>query len=127
MTVKVKSVNRRNPRLPEEPPKFYASAQHERKIELDELATSVADRCSLRRSDVHGVLIALMDIIPVELGKGSIVNLGTLGSFFVSVRSDGAETAEEITASMVKRLKIQYRPTKELKKQLRLIDISCAN
>jgi nucleoid DNA-binding protein len=68
-----------------------------------------------------------MDIIPVELGKGSIVNLGTLGSFFVTVRSDGAETAEEITASMIKRLKIQYRPTKELKKQLRLIDISCAN
>lgn len=127
MSLKVKTVNRRNPRAPEDAPKFYASAQHERKIELDELATSVADRCSLRRSDVHGVLIALMDIIPNELGKGSIVNLGKLGSFFVTVKSDGSETAEEHTANMVKAMKIQYRPTKELKKQLRMIDVSYAN
>ena len=81
MALKIKLINKRNPRLPEDPPKFYASARHERRIELDELATSVSDRCSLRRSDVHGVLIALMDIIPDELGKGSIVNLGKLGSF----------------------------------------------
>jgi predicted histone-like DNA-binding protein len=127
MSLKVKTVNRRNPRVPEDAPKFYASAQHERKIELDELATSVADRCSLRRSDVHGVLIALMDIIPAELGRGSIVNLGKLGSFYVSVKSDGSETAEEHTASMVTGMKIQYRPTKELKKQLRLIDVTYAN
>lgn len=127
MALKIKLVNKRNPRLPEDPPKFYASARHERRIELDELATSVSDRCSLRRSDVHGVLIALMDIIPDELGKGSIVNLGKLGSFCVGVKSDGSDTAEEHTVSMVTGMKIQYRPTKELRKQLRLIDVSYAN
>lgn len=127
MALKVKVVNKRNPRLPEDPPKFYASAKHERKIELDELATSVSDRCSLRRSDVHGVLIALMDIIPDELSKGSILNLGKLGSFCVNVKSDGADTAEDHTSSMITGMKIQYRPTKELRKQLRMIDISYAN
>lgn len=127
MSLKIKKINRRNPSVPEDPPKFYASALHERKIELDELATSVADRCSLRRSDVHGVLIALMDIIPAELANGAIVNLGKLGSFFVSVKSEGAETADDLTSSMVTGTKIQYRPTKELKKQLRTIDLSYAN
>ena len=70
---------------------------------------SRAPTCSLRRSDVHGVLIALMDIIPDELGKGSIVNLGKLGSFYVSVKSEGTNTAAEPTPGMVTGMKIQYR------------------
>ncbi|MDP3914549.1 MAG: HU family DNA-binding protein [Bacteroidota bacterium] len=127
MSLKLKKVNKRNPRLPEDAPKFYASAMHGRKIALDELASSVSERCSLRRSDVHGVLIALMDIIPDELGRGSIVNLGKLGSFYVSVKSEGTDTAEEQTPAMVSGMKIQYRPTKELRKQLRMIDVSYAN
>lgn len=127
MSLKLKKVNKRNPRLPEDTPKFYASAMHGRKIALDELASSVSERCSLRRSDVHGVLIALMDIIPDELGKGSIVNLGKLGSFYVSVKSEGTDTAAEQTTAMVTGMKIQYRPTKELRKQLRMIDVSYAN
>jgi len=127
MTLKVKLINKRNPRQPEDPPKFYASAMHERKIGLDELATSVSNRCSLRRSDVHGVLIALMDIIPEELGNGSILNLGQLGSFCVNVKSGGSDTAEEHSGSLIAGLKIQYRPTKELRKQLRMIDVSYAN
>lgn len=126
MSLKVKKVNKRNPRLPDDPLKFYSSAVHERKIELDELATSVSERCSLRRSDVHGVLIALMDIIPDQMSKGAIVNLGKLGSFYVSVKSEGTDTEAEQTSSMITGMKIQYRPTKELKKQLRMIDVSYA-
>jgi hypothetical protein len=55
------------------------------------------------------------------------LNLGKLGSFCVGVKSDGADTAEEHTATMVTGMKIQYRPTKELRKQLRMIDVSYAN
>lgn len=109
---------------PEAAPKFYASAVHAAKVDLDGLATAVSERCSLRRADVHGVLVALMDLIPNELLNGKIISLGDLGSFYVSVKSDGSETAEDLLPSLVKGHKIQYRPTKELKKKLRMLDVS---
>jgi len=124
--INLKAVPKRNMKEPEMAPKYYASAQHGAKLELDELATAVAERCSLRRPDVYGVLVGLMDIIPNELLKGNIVSLGGLGSFYVSVKSEGAETKEDLSVSMVNGSKIQYRPTKKLKKELRMIDVSFA-
>lgn len=112
---------------PEAAPKYYASAVHTAKVDLDGLATAVSERCSLRRADVHGVLVALMDLIPNELLKGNIVSLGDLGSFYVSVKSEGSKTEEELLPSMVTGHKIQYVPTKELKKKLRMIDVSISN
>jgi len=126
VSLKVKVISKRNPQIPEESPKFYASARHDRKIGLAELATDISNTCSLRRSDVHGVIVALMDIIPRELCEGSILNLGTLGSFYVTVKSASSETAEAHTVSLVKGAKIQYRPSKELRNQLKSIDISYA-
>lgn len=124
--IKLKSVAKRNPKAVEEPPKFYASAVHDASVELDGLATAVSNRCSLRRSDVHGVLIALMDIIPEELLNGKIVSLGNLGSFCVNVKSEGADIEEELSHSNVKGFKILYRPASKLKKLLRMTEVSFA-
>ncbi len=125
--LKVKGIPKRNPMEPETAPKYYASAMHDARLDLDSLAMAVAERCSLKRADVHGVLVGLMDIIPNELLKGNIISLGQLGSFYVTVKSEGAETAEDMSPGLVKGSKIQYRPTKELKKKLRMIDVTVAN
>ena len=125
--MKVKIISKRNPKLPEAEPKFYASAMHQTSVDLDALAVSVAKRCSLRRADVHGVLVALMEIIPEELTEGKSIALGELGTFCVNVKSEAAETAENFTPGMVKGMKIVYRPAKELRKKLRMIDVSIAN
>ncbi len=125
--IKIKKVLKKNPREPEAAPRYYASAVHDVKVDLNSLATSVADRCSLRRADVHGVLIALMDIIPAELASGKIISLGDLGSFYINVQSEGTETEAELIPRMVKGTNIRYRPTKELRKKMRMIDVSFAN
>ena len=122
--IKLKLVPKRNPQLPEDPAKLYASAIHSSKIDIAGLATAVSERCSLRRSDVQGALLALMEIIPNELLKGNIISLGELGSFYTSVISDGVKTEEDLSVSMVKGTRIKYRPTKELRKKLRMIDVS---
>lgn len=113
--------------MPEEPKKFYASALHENAISIDELATAVSERCSLRRADVHGVLVALMDIIPNLLMEGNVISLGSLGSFYVNVKSEGSETRKDYNPGLVKGTKVVYRPTKELRKKLRMIDVSLAS
>jgi len=127
MTIKVKVISKKNPRDINSLPRFYASAQHDAKIDLDGLATSVSDRCSLRRADVHGVLVALMDIIPQQLSEGKTIALGQLGTFAVNVKSNPADTVEQMSPKLVKGMKIQYRPTKELKKKLKMIDVSFAS
>jgi predicted histone-like DNA-binding protein len=120
--INLKAIPKRNPQVPEEVPKLYASAIHESKIELDGLAIAVAQRCSLRRADVHGVLVALMDLIPDELLQGNIISLGELGSFYATISSEGVDTEEELSVSMVKGSKIQYRPTKVLRNKLKMLD-----
>lgn len=86
----LKTVLKKNPKTPEEAPKLYASAVHGVKVDIQELALAVSERCSLRRSDLHGALIALMEIIPNDLLKGNIVSLGELESFYTNVKSEGA-------------------------------------
>lgn len=125
--LKLSLIPKKNPMEPEAAPRFYASAQHEAAVDLNGLANVVASRCSLRRADVHGVLVALMDINPEELSEGKLISLGDLGSFCVNVKSDGVDTKKEGSSSMVKGMKIVYRPTKELKKKLRMIDVSFAS
>ena len=125
--MRAKVVKKTNPKEPQAAPRFYASAVHDVSINLDGLANTVASRCSLRRADVHGVLGALMDIIRDELAAGKVVTMGDLGSFCVNLKSEGAETQKEVTPGLVKGMKIVYRPAKELRKKLRMIDISIAN
>jgi len=121
--IQLKRITKQNPFEPEKPPKYYASAKHSGKSDIDSLATEVAARCSIRRADVYGVLVALMDIIPEDLLNGKVVSLGELGSFYLTVKSEGTKTADELTTGMVKGVKIQYRPTKTLKTKLKIIDV----
>jgi len=111
--------------LPEAEKKYYATALHDEVAELNELATS--NRCALRRSVVHVVLLALMDIIPEELAAGKLISLGELGTFCVNVKSEGAENTDDFFTSMVTGKKTVYRPTKGLRDKLHLMKVSLAN
>lgn len=122
--ISLKSVTKRNPREPEAAPKFYLSAIHGQQVGVEQLATEVSNRCSLRKSDVQGVLIALMDLIPDEICKGNIVSLGELGTFYVNASSIGAESADDVSVSNLKGFKLIHQPTKKFKKHLLMIDVS---
>lgn len=113
--LKTKIIGRKNPLLREAPPKYYATAVHEVTMDLNTLAVDIANRCTLRRSDVHGVLLALMDSIPAQLADGKIVSFGELGTFCINLKSEGADTIDDFVPSMITGKKIVFRPTKELR------------
>ena len=125
--MKIKTVSRVNPLAPEEAPKYYASVIHDTRVELDELTTMVTGRCSVRRADVHSVLVALLDTIPAQLLEGNIVALGKLGSFYATVNSEGIANEEDCSAEMIRGANIRYRPTKEFRKQLRMLEYTFAS
>ena len=124
MAIKVNIVAKINPQDKAAPAKYYANAVHGKRIELPDLAKAISKRCSMREGDVLGVLCQLMVNFTEEISEGNIVSLGELGTFYVNVSSEGAETPEKLTQSLIRGLKVIHQPTKELKKQLLLIDVS---
>ena len=60
-------VPRRNPSEKGTPPKFYAQAQARGDVSLREMAERIQSTCTVHKSDVYAVLVALEDVIAEAL------------------------------------------------------------
>lgn len=121
MTVKLKTVERINPRKPHAKAKYYLAAKSKGKTGIDELAAIISSKSSISRPDIYAVTIAVVEGIIEELSNGKSVSLGQLGSFSVSVHSEGAPTAKKATVANVKSARIVYRPGAEIKDMLKTL------
>ncbi len=121
MSIKYKTVARKNPREQQLPAKFYANAVSVSKINLKTLAKTISKRTSLDHVDAEAVVSATVDIILEELADGNMVQLGDLGSFSVSLSSTGAETEDKFSAASIEKARIIYRPGAELKNMLKTL------
>lgn len=118
MPIRYKTVKLKNSLDPAKPDMYIAVAKSSGELSLDQLSKLIANATTMSRSDIYGVLIALCDILPYELLEGKIVRLGNLGSFMLKLKSETANTPEEITFRKVKKLKLHFVPSKELKEEL---------
>ena len=110
-----KSVNysvspRINPRNKEEDPKFYGHVQASGDINLREMAERIQQTCTVHKSDVFAVLVALEDVIVESLQSGEIVRLGDLGTLQISISSKVALTEEMFSEAHIKKARINFRP-----------------
>ena len=103
-------VPRRNPRDKDASPKYYAQAQARGDMSLRDMADRIQSTCTVHKSDVYAVLVALEDVIVEALQNGEIVRLGELGTFQVSLSGKGAETSDDYDASLIKKARINFRP-----------------
>ena len=118
MSIKYKLIEKKNPRDLEATPKFYASSVTTRKIDLDELSKNIARSSTVARADVYAVLVALIDEAVESLANGNQLYLGKLGSMVLNLKSEGADTEDDFTTSMIKGAKVIYRPGPELKSMI---------
>jgi len=123
MSILIKAVERGNPQKPEEPHKFYATVATRGIIDLDGLSEQIALNSSLSRGDIYSVLLSLFDVVPREMLDGKLVKLGNLGSMSLNLDSEGMESAEKVTGDTVKSVHLVFRPTKELREELRHFSI----
>ena len=85
-----------NPMEKGTPPKFYASAQTNKVVSLDEFSKHIASHgCVYKRADISAVLTMAVDCLREMLLNGYKIELGDLGSFYVSFSSEGTLTAKE--------------------------------
>ena len=103
-------VPRRNPSEKGTPPKYYAQAQARGDVSLRDMAERIQTSCTVHKSDVYAVLVALEDVVADAIQNGEIVRLGDLCTLQVSLSGKGALSEDEYTTDLIKRAKIIFRP-----------------
>jgi predicted histone-like DNA-binding protein len=88
-------VPRRNPRDKDASPKYYAQAQARGDMSLRDMADRIQSTCTVHKSDVYAVLVALEDVVAEAIQNGEIVRLGDLCTLQVSLSGKGALTEED--------------------------------
>ena len=124
MSVKFNIVERGNPSNREAPKKFYPSIQSSGRVSTREMAEMAAQRSTLSTMDMMAAIESFMAIIPEQLTKGNIVELGEFGSFWLRTTADGAETVEEVRANQVTSILPRFIPGKQFKRTLDGIEFS---
>ena len=82
-------------------PRFYASAQCNKVVSLDEFAKHIASHGSVyKRADIGAVLTMAVDCLREMLLNGYKVGLGDLGSFYVSLSSEGTATPNDFNPAI---------------------------
>ena len=56
--------------------------------------------------------------------KGEIVRLGNIGSFYVTLRSNGVLVQKDVKEGLIKGARVRFRPGKEIKDALKTPDFS---
>ena len=118
MSVKFNIVERGNPTNREAPKKFYASIQSSGRVTTRELAERAAQMSTLTTVDMMAAIESFLAIVPSELAKGNIVELGDFGTFWLRATSEGSETAEEVRADQIGSVLPRFNPGKEFKRTL---------
>ena len=85
-----------NPKEKEMPPKYYASAQTNKIVSLDDFSRHIASHgCVYKRADIAAVLTMAVDCLREMLLNGYKIEMGDLGSFYISFSSEGTLTAKD--------------------------------
>ncbi len=121
MTVTYNIVERGNPSDLTAPKKFYPSIVHTGRASLDLISDQIAHASAITAADVSAVLKNLLSLIPQELSRGNVVELGDFGNFWLKTNSEGAVTAEEVRAGQIIRLAPRFHPGVKFKRTLEVI------
>jgi predicted histone-like DNA-binding protein len=122
MTVKFNVVERRNPADPDAPKKYYPSIQSSGRVTTRELAEMAAERSTLSTMDMMAAIEGFLAIIPQQLSRGNIVELGDFGSFWLKTTSDGCENAEDVRAGQIVSALPRFNAGKKFKDVLKTIE-----
>ncbi len=98
--------------------KYYARAGKRELYSYRELSKSIAKISTVSEIDAAAVLAAFAKLIPDLLKEGKSIDLGDLGILSVHLKSEGRESAEDVRPNTIKGVRIHFRPSVQLKKEM---------
>lgn len=118
MAIKLSVVQRPNPLDKEAPRKYYVSTQSAGEVDIEMMSEIISEKCTLTEADVLAVLTALTKEMSTNLMEGKIVRFGSFGSFQLGVSSNGVDSMDAVTRSLVKGVRVKFRPGKRIQESL---------
>lgn len=94
--------------------RWYAQVKTDGEMTIDDLVKEIEKFSALSEADIRGVIIALENVIQKELANSKIIRLDKLGSFYPSLSSASAVSADKFNVSLIKGAKVNYRPGKRI-------------
>ena len=122
MSVKFKVTERVNPRDLSLPRKFYARIINGDDINFTELSQLISKVSNLNYGTVVGTLATLIEVIELQLVHGRQVRLSDLGTFYLTLSSEGVDSPEEFRSDLIKKASIRFRPGNRLTKLVKTLD-----
>ena len=94
---------------------IYAIAQSKETVTMRSLAKHIAEHNSVfSEGTILGLLTDAGKCIVENLKQGNRVDLWDLGTFFVTLSGEGAATAEEFSTSLISRVNLRWKTSKEM-------------
>ena len=113
--LKFKVIKRNYPRDLNAQPKFHASIKRNQNVGLDHMVDELRKISSINKGDAVSTLINLIELVPKELARGNTVTLGNLGTFWLSVSSQGFDNAEDVSPKAINKVKVHFKASNQLK------------
>ena len=110
-----------NPQERDSEGKYFPYPVYEKTIGLDDFVKEIGHATSLTPTDVRAVLAELVEVFQRYLVRGNKLKISGIGTFKVSFKGTGKETAEEVNASSINResIRITFVSDSSLKKLIR--------
>ena len=115
MPLKYKLIQRKNLKTTDGSKLHHASIIHPNEVTLRTLSEEISETCTLSTVDVVAVIESLIRLLPRHLMQGEIVRLGDFGSFYLVASSAGTEKAEDFTPKMIRKTRLRFVPSRQLK------------
>lgn len=108
MSVRYCIQKKKNPSVLTAPEKYYLIQKSLGHINRKELIEDMVRNTSLTRKEAETGIDYLFEAFPRFLGMGFTVQLGELGYFRTTIRSEGSDTAEEAIPDKIKQIKLSF-------------------
>jgi predicted histone-like DNA-binding protein len=127
MALLFNKTQRGNPSNPGAPKLWYPILKSVKLVKEKEVAKLLADETTLNPKEAEMAVSQLLKVVTNLLLEGHTVELGELGSFRLTISSEGSATEEEVTANNIKKLNLRFTESEEFKAALKkatFVDIS---
>lgn len=99
--------------------KAYAKNQVSETWSLEKFSKHIADHNGVfSRGTVKGVLSDMCECLVEQLLNGNKIQLGELGTFGISISSEGAESIDKFTSKNIKGVNIIFTPGKDFENMI---------
>ena len=119
MSVNYRLVERPNPRNLALPKKHYASIVYGDDVSFSELAQLICKVSNLNYGTVVETLATLIEVIELPLIHGRQVRLSDLGTFFLTISSEGVDDQTSFTSAHIRKAALRFRPGSRLRQLVR--------